>query len=464
MKGYLNRFIVILSLLILGNCTKKKGGVFIVWEKIALGFGHSCVLFKEKGEVKCWGDNTFGQLGLNAAISGAITDVLGDNPGEIINIPPINLGAGRTAKDIYAGSLSSCAILDDDTVKCWGNNQFGQLGQDNFNALGNNAGEMAALQSINLGGGRTAKSISMSMDGDHVCAILDDNSLKCWGRNHFGQLGLGNTNDQGDNAGEMAALPSVNLGAGRTAKAVAAGVNHTCVILNDDSVMCWGRNNRGQLGLNAAIGVGTITDTQGDNPGEVMAIPSIMLGQGASAISLGNSFSCALLFDDSVKCWGRNDRGQLGLDDANERGDNPGEIVILPSVNLGLKAKAISSGPHYNCALLIDNTMKCWGDNTFGQLGLNAAIGGGAITDDVGDNPGEMAALPPVHLGNNQKVWFSFVCGFGHTCAILDSGNGLKCWGRNSDGELGLGDTSTRGDNPGEMDTLGNLKWDIYER
>jgi hypothetical protein len=193
---------------------------------------------------------------------------MGDNPGEMAALSSINLGTGRTATAISAGDGHTCALLDNASVKCWGDNAFGQLGIDNATDMGKTSGSMAQLTGINLGTGRTATSIYAGYQ--HTCALLDNASVKCWGLNSSGQLGIDNNTTMGDDAGEMALIPTVNLGTGRTATAISAGVYHTCAILDNDSVKCWGMNNNGQLGIDNGT-------TMGDHAGEMAVLPSIDL-------------------------------------------------------------------------------------------------------------------------------------------------------------------------------------------
>src|SRR5205823_3943102 len=141
-------------------------------------------------------------------------------------------------------------------------------------------------------------------------ALLSNGAVKCWGRNDGGQLGLGDTVDRGDGAGEMGdSLPAVDLGTGRTAVAISAGDFFTCALLDNASVKCWGANSEGQLGLGD-------TSARGDDPGEMGdSLPAVDLGTGRTAVAIdsGNIHTCALLDDTSVKCWGQNLSGQLGL-------------------------------------------------------------------------------------------------------------------------------------------------------
>ena len=294
---------------------------------IAAGSGYTCVIL-DNGAVKCWGQNLAGELGLGD------TNDRGTASGQMgASLPAVDLGAGRTAKAIACGAHHTCAILDNDTVRCWGTNGSGELGLGDSTNRGTSAGQMgSSLPAVGLGPGRTAKQISTG--SDFTCAILDNNAMKCWGFNGYGQLGLGKTADVGKNAGEMgASLPAVDLGPGRTARAVRASIYSTCAILDDRSVKCWGLNWFGELGLGENSAPGHLLD-RGDSAGEMGAsLPAVDLGPGrsASAISGGHNFSCVILDDASVKCWGRNDTAQLGLGDTNDRGDAPGEMgAALP--------------------------------------------------------------------------------------------------------------------------------------
>ena len=145
-------------------------------------------------------------------------------------------------------------MLDNGTVKCFGWNDSGQLGIDNDTQMGDDTGEMALLTGINLGTGRTATAISAG--GYHACALLDNGSVKCWGGNGYGQLGIDNTTTMGDDSGEMAQLTGINLGTGRTATAISAGYDHTCALLDNGAVKCWGLNSSGQLGLDNRTNMG----------------------------------------------------------------------------------------------------------------------------------------------------------------------------------------------------------------
>ncbi|CAL6324515.1 unnamed protein product [Bathycoccus prasinos] len=393
---------------------------------LSVGGKHVCAILNG-GCVKCFGHNSYGQLGYGNTEWSEWND-LGDN------LPALDLGIGHTAKAISTAWGISCAILNDDTVKCWGNNDNGMLalGEKGWNTRrGDDANEMGDnLPAVDLGTGRTAKAISCGSYS--ICAILDDDSVKCWGAGST--LGLGETTSRGDDANEMGDnLPAVNLGTGRTAKAISVGSGSTCAILDDDSLKCWGNGYRGSLGQGDRENRGDDANEMGDN------LPTVDLGTGrtATSVSVGGGFTCALLDNSSVKCWGWNEYDNLGLGDRENRGDDANEMGDnLPAVNLGTgrTAKAISVGTSHTCAILDDGTVKCFGYNALGHLGLGDTEGRGNSASDMGDN------LPTVDLGTGRTA-LTISTGNGKTCALLDD-ESVKCWGQ------GIGDSANEmGDN-----------------
>jgi len=412
------------------------------WEPTAVVArgARTCALAPD-GAVKCWGDNEFGELGLGD------TENRGDAPGEMgHDLPSVNLD-GR-ASSISAGYLHNCALLEGGSVKCWGDNRFGGLGQGDTENRGDDPNELGALlPPVELGTGQTATAIAA---GDaFTCALLTGGAVKCWGFNYSsaleqgGQLCLGDTLNRGDKPGEMGdALPAVSLGTGRFATALAAGSDMACALLDHGAVKCWGVNAFGQLGQGD-------TENRGDDPNEMGDhLATVSLGTGAVATELGAGygFTCALLGDGRIKCWGLNDAGQLGLGDQQPRGDQPGQMGDnLAAVDLGAgqRAKALAVGFESACALLVSGNIKCWGNGSLGQLGLGDGRNRGDQPGQMGDN------LPAVSLGTGRTATV-IASGYCATCAILDDGE-LKCWGFGQYGELGLGDSDSRGDHPGEL-------------
>ena len=192
--------------------------------------------------------------------------------------------------------------------------------------------------------GAPLTAVEIVAGAEHTCARLSNGSVKCWGANYSGQLGLGNEVDRGDAANEMGAnLPTVDLGTGRTALQLAAGSEHTCALLDNNTVKCWGFNSQGQLGLGNLSTHGRLPGTMGDN------LPAVDLGTGLTALQVtaGGFHTCALLSNNTVKCWGHNGQGRLGLGNTDHRGDNANEMGNnLPAVDLGpgLTAVEVTGG------------------------------------------------------------------------------------------------------------------------
>ncbi len=404
--------------------------------QIVTGRTHTCSL-DSAGRVKCWGDNWQGQLGLGD------NQDRGEQDGEMgDSLPYVDLGTDRRALLLAAGAGHTCALLDDQSLKCWGYNYGGQLGLGDTLNRGDDPGEMGDdLPAIELGSGRHA--VEVVAGGGHTCALLDDGALKCWGENYSGQLGGQEFGSRGGLPGEMGdALPSVDLGSDRTIAGIAAGDWHTCARFDDGAAKCWGENFYGQLGLGDAFDRGLAPTEMGD------ALPPLDLGTGRSvtALTAGSKHTCALLDDASLKCWGANVAGSLGLGDTNVRGREPGDMGdALPSVDLGAGRSVVKvlAGLVHTCAVLDDASLKCWGYNSMGQLGLGDAEPRGDAPNEMGDN------LPAVNLGTERSV-VAPALGSDHTCALLDDTT-VKCWGMNARGQLGAGDVLRVGEAPEQL-------------
>ncbi|MEQ9228218.1 MAG: hypothetical protein RLO15_17870, partial [Parvibaculum sp.] len=195
--------------------------------------------------MRCWGLGSTGQLGYGN------TTTIGDDESPA-SVGPVDLGPGRTATAISAGSSHTCAVLDTGQVRCWGLGSDGQLGYGNIDDIGDDESP-ASVGPVDLGPGRTATAISA---GDfHTCAVLDTGEVRCWGMGSAGQLGYGNLNAIGDDETPASAGP-VDLGPGRMALAISADALHTCAILDSGRLRCWGFGGDGQLGYGNTATIG----------------------------------------------------------------------------------------------------------------------------------------------------------------------------------------------------------------
>ncbi len=292
-----------------------------------------------------------------------------------------------TATAVEAGAFHACALLQDGAVRCWGLNDSGQLGD----GTRTNSSTPVAVAGI-MG------AAAVTGGGFHSCVRFPDGTLQCWGRNEFGQLGDPATTTF------ISATP-VRVSGITTATAVTAGAFHTCALLGDGTVRCWGANDFGQLG-NGSITVNSPTPT----PVAVSGITT------AVAISAGGWHTCALLGDGTVRCWGRNDFGQLG--------NGTTTLSPTPVAVTGITtAVAAETFLFHTCAILRDGTLDCWGRNDEGRLG-----------DGTRTNSSTPVAVAGI-------ITAAVAPGGEHSCALLQGGT-VRCWGRNIDGRLGNGTTT----------------------
>jgi alpha-tubulin suppressor-like RCC1 family protein len=387
--------------------------------QIAAGDLHTCAV-TSGGDVRCWGDGAYGRLGYANS-----TDI-GDNESPD-SIGVVYLGPGRTATAITAGNAHTCTLLDDGSVRCWGLGSSGRLGYGNTASIGDTE-TPGSVAPVDLGVGRTARAITAG--NAHTCAVLDDGSVRCWGLGTSGRLGYGNTATIGDDETPASVAP-VYLGAGRTAKAITAGDAHTCALLDDGSVRCWGLGTSGRLGYGNTVTVG-----DDETPGSVVPV-FLGAGRTARAISAGDSHTCAVLDDATLRCWGDGADGRLGYGNTATIGDDefPGS---RPPVGLGAgrSAVSVSAGGSHTCAVLDNATLRCWGDGANGRLGYGN-------TASIGDDE-QPQTVGGVDLGAGRGAR-AVSAGLAHSCATLDDGS-VRCWGNGAFGRLGYGNTTSIGD------------------
>ncbi len=347
---------------------------------IAAGYDHTCAV-TNRGGVKCWGNNGDGQLG-----DGTTTK-------RLIPVDVVGLTSGVVAVDVSRTKLYwphysesySCILLTNGGVKCWGFNYNGQLGD------GTTTNRIIPVDVVGLTGGAMAVSTGRS----HTCAVTTQGGVKCWGSNWSGQLGDGTTDHQ--------STPVQVVGLTSGVQAISAGSGHTCALLTNGGVKCWGHNYSGELGDGAMVQRLTPVDVEG-------------LTSGVQAISAGRGYTCALLTNGGVKCWGRIAVVSWGMEPRHTR-FTPVDVVGLTS-----GVTAIAAGASHTCALTVVGGVKCWGTNDEGQLG---------------DSTIEQR-ITPVRVEGLTSAAISISSGASHTC-VLTAGGGIKCWGANYEGQLGDG-------------------------
>ncbi len=341
---------------------------------------------------------------------------------------PGSSAAGR----ISAGKYDSCAVLSG-SARCWGFGGDGRLGYGSLASIGDDE-TPGSVGPIDVGGGRSV--VAISAGNGHTCALLDDGSVRCWGFGGNGRLGYANT----DSVAAPASVGPVFLGAGRSATMISAGDAHTCAVLDNGTVRCWG------FGLDGRLGYANKNDIGDDEtPGSVA--PVDLGAHTATAVSAGRDQTCALLDDASLRCWGYGGFGHLGYGNIDSIGDNetPGSAGPVALGN-GRTATAVSAGSDHTCAVLDRGGVKCWGYGANGQLGYGntSAVGSTNTPADVGT----------VDLGRGRTAQ-AISAGGDHTCAVLDDAS-VRCWGEAGFGQLGRGNTDTIGDDeaPGSVATV----------
>ena len=344
----------------------------ITVSQIASGNGHVCALLSN-GTVKCWGYNGEGQLGYGDTTNrGRSSSTMG------ANLAAVDLGTGITATKIVAGTYFTCALLNTKQVKCWGQNTWGQLGAGNTTNIGNLPNQMGDnLAVVSIGSDRSV--VDLVAGYRHACALLDNNAVKCWGVS----TANGTSADIGDGPDEMGdALVALDLGTTYSVVSLAAGEYHTCALLSNGGVKCWGSGWEGKLG------VGSTTDVYGTDMGSNMAGVFLGTGRKATAIALGNNHTCAVLDDATLKCWGYGNNGQLGTGSTDSLGDRVAELGDnLPTINVGTDrtVKKRFSGYDNTCVMGETGAVKCWGYNETGDLADGTLVNKGGSASHMGD-------------------------------------------------------------------------------
>lgn len=361
---------------------------------IALGGSHTCALIKD-GSVLCWGDNVAGELGPSSdagvvlsqsstpravsGISGAFQVAAGgvftsgtadyDMTCAATGTGPLCWGSNQyallgrgpayppdtvahpdlapvttltTGANLAIGQTNACALLGS-SFACWGENSYSQLGVIDSGTTS------SAPITMQLPGGK--KVIQAALGYGHVCAVLDDQTVACWGYDYYGQCGTTYTTSS-------YSLPTPTLVPGLSGVThVAAGSYHTCALTAAGAIMCFGYNYGGLLG-------------GGDDGGTSSTTPvtaTLPAGRKATGIAAGEYSTCALLDDGTVACWGYNSFGQLGFMPDGGYGVQ-GTPTLVPGL-AGVDQIAMGAGSEHVCAVLHGGGLKCWGANQFGQLG-----------------------------------------------------------------------------------------------
>lgn len=349
-----------------------RGRAFSGATSISAGGRFTCAVISGD-KVECWGSNFAGELGNSL-------------PGR--QLAPVEVSGITGAAGVKNGYKHACALLANGAVNCWGNNSSAALGDGTLTS---------SSTPVTVTGIPTAVQVGTGVA--HTCAATITGELFCWGDNEAGQLGIGLVARREPYAVWVPTLvPGI---AGVTA--VTSGFLHTCALISDGTVRCWGYNQDGQVGNGSKTGIW---------PHAVPFPVQVALLDSVVSISAGYFHTCALVADGHVYCWGYITAGDYSTLFSS----------ALPVRIEGIEsATAISSGGVHACALVQGGKVRCWGANQFGQLG-------NGLTRD---------SMTPVEVTRIEGA-SQIGSGGTHSCAVVGGGQ-LRCWGANGQGQLGRG-------------------------
>jgi hypothetical protein len=285
---------------------------------------------------------------------------------------------------LAAGGFHTCALTSGGGVKCWGDNSYGQLGDDS---------NTERLEPVNVSG-LTSGVVAIAAGNGHTCALTSGGGMKCWGYNGDGRLGDGTTTDR-DTPVDVSGLTS-------GVASITADGWHTCAVTTGGAAKCWGDNTYGQLG--------DATQTDRRAPVGVSGLTS-----GVASISAGSWHTCAVTTGGAAKCWGDNAYGHIGDGSFEER------HAPVAVTGLGSGVAAISGGVTHTCALTTGGGVMCWGEA--GTLGNGTPGASSPVPVDVSGLTSGVAAMSAGYL---------------HTLVVMDDGR-AKAWGNAIEGQLGNG-------------------------
>ncbi len=367
---------------------------------VVAGFDHTIALCSD-GTAVAWGYNFYGQLGNNSTTNSSVP-VAVTNSGVL---------AGKTVRSVAAGQYHCVVSCSDGTAAAWGQNSFGQLGNNSTT----NSSVPVAVTASGVLAGKTVASVSAGYY--HCLALCSDGTMAAWGYNAFGQLGNNSTSQ----STVPVAVSTSGLLAGKTVAAMAAGYYHNTALCTDGTVAVWGYNNNGQLGIGSY--------SSSSVPVAVSSSGSVLTGKTVIAVSAGYYHSAVLCSDGTAAAWGSNFYGQLG---------NAGPTtfpVPVPVTTAGtpLSGKTLiahSAGGGHSLGLCSDGTLAAWGYNLYGQLGNNSTTNS-SVPVTVTTSGTALAGKTVVAVSAGQY----------HSMALCSDGT-MVAWGYNAFGQLGNNSTT----------------------
>lgn len=389
--------------------------------RISAGGEQTCAL-KRDGTAWCWGNGTIGELGDGMAEDDALSPV------QVVAL-------GNTVADVVAGPSGSCALKQDGTLWCWGDNGMGEIGDGT--QAGSKCTTSTVCRPVPTKVLLDSPVSSVALGADFTCAVGKGSAANCWGFNSQGSLGDGSLTGYACNNQDFCELSPTPVAIDKTVVQVGAGSSHACALKSNGTVWCWGNNDLFQLSV-----VVSFCPSQSMSYCTATPVQVSGLGNTVKQIAVGGAHNCALKMDGSLWCWGYNQAGELGegMPSANASScgtslaykDNcEGPPVSVTALGTNVVEVAAGSGPGGSgatCARTRDGAVWCWGNNDNGQLGIGS--------NTTQPSPVRVTGLPrpakQISVGYNSTA-----------CAVLDDGSPW-CWGINNRGQLGDGTTMDR--------------------
>jgi alpha-tubulin suppressor-like RCC1 family protein len=400
-----------------GTITLTHNGIiypFVAWYYGGEGNNDLVLLWPHTG-LASWGTNYAGQLGNNRTTQRNAP----------VNVEQSGVLASKTVVQVARGSTHSLALCSDGTITSWGDNLYGQLGNNsrNFSTVPVAVNIAAGISAL---AGKTV--VSVAAGPNYSLALCSDGTVAAWGYNYYGQLGRGSypileqVPAAVDTSIEYSAL------AGKKVVAIAAGGEHALALCSDGTVVAWGKGYEGQLGAGHLIQSSVPVATK------VTAGASALAGKTVIAVAAGAEHSLALCSDGTVSAWGYNYYGQLG-DDSAVDSEAPTAVNTQPGTSslFGKAVVGIAAGGNHSLALCSDGTVAAWGQNNSRQLGDDSAVNR-QVPVAVNVAPGTSALA--------GKTVSAVAAGQYHSLALCSDGT-MVAWGANATGQLGDNSTAT---------------------
>lgn len=369
--------------------------------------GKNTCKITQSGGVRCWGSNEYGQLGSNSISFNWTATLNASTPNSPISDVLASLSPEEKLANVIKVSIGEdhiCALIKDGKINCWGKNTIGQLG--NGTTTNSNI-------PVEVSAGEGESYVDVAAGKEFTCGILSSGSLKCWGKNNYGQLG---------NGGVVSSNVPVSVPNSNGVKFISAGFNHSCAIFQGGVLKCWGKNSFGQIGSRQ----NDVVVIEGELNVEAAPLLTEIEGNfsGIKSASIGEDHTCFVSSSEDVKCFGRNNFGQLGSDSISYESSTLSPVSV-PGVS---SVKALSSGKNNNCVVSGSGlSVVCWGSGQNGALGNNSLslVGGPSPVWSSQENENQLGSIISISSGEDNS------------CAVKSTGQ-LFCWGSNNFGQLGF--------------------------